>query len=338
MHYAMNSIRRFYANVVVPNLGVSLLLLSQFLNSVMVLTCKLLESEAAEPFSPVQILFARMFVTYVCCMVYMAVTGRVENAPFGPIQIRTLLVLRGGLGFFGVFGLYFSLQYLSLSDAVLITFLIPMVTAFLAWVLIGEHYSLLEGACAVLSLGSVLLIAKPDFLFGHEKTNHLRMVATGMGLVGVLGASLVYIVLRKIGTQAHPLILVSYFALITCMLTLLITLVVPGMSFRLPGSLSEWLLFSLIGFLGFFMQFCLAAGLQLEKALKSALMIYTNMVFALFWDLVVWHQLPDMLSVLGTSVIIGCAYVVIRFKPTVEPVAEAKDVSLEEFILDDESL
>lgn len=320
----------FYQNVVLPNLGVSLLLTSQFLNSIMILTCKLLEADPAfeVPIHPVQILFARMFITYICCILYMAITRSVEDAPFGPKSQRPLLVLRGILGFFGVFGLYYSLQYLSLSDAVSITFLIPMVTAFFAWIAIGEKYSLLEAVCSLLSLAGILLIAKPESIFGAESllevpdsdpaessSSGLRVLATVVGFIGVCGASSVYVLLRKIGRSAHPLISVSYFALISCVVCFVATLVTPSLSFKTPSTFRQWFLFALIGLSGFFMQFCLTAGLQREKAGKSSLMIYTNMVFALLWDFVFWGHVPGFLSILGTSLIVANAFIIIKFKP-----------------------
>lgn len=351
----------FYENTILPNAGVSLLLTSQFLNSIMILTCKLLEGDAdfETPISPVQILFVRMFITYVCCVLYMVITGSVEDAPFGPKLQRTLLVVRGIMGFFGVFGLYFSLQYLSLSDAVSITFLIPMVTTFFAWIVLSERYSVLEGACALCSLAGVLLIAKPDFLFGGEaevpendsaeSSSELRLLATAVGLIGVCGASSVYVVLRKIGKLCHPLISVSYFALITCVVTFVITLVTPSLTFQAPHNFRQWFLFCLIGFSGFFMQFCLAAGLQREKAGKSAMMIYSNMVFALFWDLVIWGHVPGLLSILGTGLIVANAFIIIKYKPTTEEPHEADveadavkyhnpdDIVLDDFIVSSDS-
>lgn len=354
--------RSIYESTILPNLGISLLLFSQFLNSVMVMTCKLLEGDEDfdEPIHPVQILFVRMFITYILCVLYMVVTRSVEDAPFGPKSQRLLLVLRGTFGFFGVFGLYYSLLYLSLSDAVSITFLIPMVTTFFAWIILGEKYSVLEGVCGFLSLVGVVFVAKPDFIFGAEADNtggdstessssELRLLGTGVGLIGVCGASSVYVLLRKIGKLAHPLISVSYFALITCMITFGATLVVPGLSFQTPRTLHQWYLFSLIGLSGFFMQFCLAAGLQREKAGRSSLVIYTNMVFALFWDLTIWHHAPGILSIFGSALIIVNAYIVFKYKPTTEPLASSRDleedqvkyaapddISLQDFIVTDD--
>lgn len=320
---------KFYNNVILPNVGISLLLLSQFLNSIMVTTCKLLVTDKNfnEPIHPVQILFVRMFITYICCLVYMYVTKAVEEAPFGPKKIRVLLIMRGVVGFFGVFGMYFSLQYLSLSDAVAITFLVPMVTAFLAFVILKEKYSILESVCSLLSLGGVILIAKPSFIFGAESdkettdesvessSSEKRILATAVGLIGVCGASSVYIVLRKIGMSAHPLLSVSYFSLTCCIVTFIGILVVPSLSFVLPQNGYQWFLFAVIGFSGFFMQFCLTAGVQRVKASRASLMAYSGMVFAIIWDLTIWHHLPGILSFCGIVLIIGNAAIILKFKP-----------------------
>lgn len=335
--------RSFWANSILPNAGIFLLLNSQFFNSIMVTTCKLLvtDKDFDVPIHPLQILFVRMFITYICCALYMMITKSVEDAPWGPKEIRHLLVIRGLVGFFGVFGLYYSLQYLSLSDAVAITFLIPMVTAFLAWAILHERYSFLEAICGLLSLGGVLLIAKPNFLFGKESesetagddgvessSTELRLLASGVGLVGVMGASGVYIILRKIGKRAHPLLSVSYFALSTCIVTFVSLLVIPSLSFILPENSRQWLLFFLIGLSGFIMQFSLTAGVQRVKASKSSLMIYTNMIFAVFWDLTIWGHFPGLLSFLGILIIITNAYIVIKYKKNDdEPNDEERDNS-----------
>ncbi|RCK55245.1 hypothetical protein Cantr_04269 [Candida viswanathii] len=328
-----HSVLSFYERYISPNIGLSLLLLSQFLNSIMVTTCKLLvtNKDFNEPIHPAQILFVRMFITYICCLLYMGITRSVPEAPLGPKPIRKLLLLRGFVGFFGVFGMYFSLQYLSLSDAVALTFLVPMVTAFLAYLMLHEKYSILEAVCSIFSLGGVVLIAKPSFLFGGEsdKESHgdesvesssseKRILATVIGLVGVCGASCVYIVLRKIGMNAHPLLSVSYFALTCCIVTFLAILVIPSMSFVLPSNAYQWTLFFIIGLSGFFMQFSLTAGVQRVKASRASLMAYSGMIFAVVWDVSIWHHFPGVLSLLGITLIIGNAIIILKFKPQKE--------------------
>ena len=56
-------------------------------------------------FHALQILLVRMSITMVCCLLWMRI-AKVPHNPLGRRDVRRLLVLRGGGGFFGVFGLY----------------------------------------------------------------------------------------------------------------------------------------------------------------------------------------------------------------------------------------
>ena len=87
----------------------------------------------------------------------------------------------------GIFGLYYSLQYLSLSDATVLQFLSPVFTAIGAAVFLHEAFSPREAAAgsassgiialppefnllgSVASLVGVVLIARPAFLFGVNR-------------------------------------------------------------------------------------------------------------------------------------------------------------------------
>jgi len=55
----------------------------------MIVACKLLETDG-DPESrihPLQILFVRMIITYIACVIYLK-TRKIEDAPFGPREIR----------------------------------------------------------------------------------------------------------------------------------------------------------------------------------------------------------------------------------------------------------
>lgn len=43
--------------------------------------------------------------------------------------------------FFGLFGIYYALQYLSLADATVLTFLAPILTTFTGAMFLGERFS-----------------------------------------------------------------------------------------------------------------------------------------------------------------------------------------------------
>lgn len=59
--------------------------------------------------------------------------------------------------FFGLFGVYYSLQYLSLSDATVLTFLGPLFTGVTGALFLKEKFTLKEGlAGCALSIDHIL--------------------------------------------------------------------------------------------------------------------------------------------------------------------------------------
>jgi drug/metabolite transporter (DMT)-like permease len=90
------------------------------------------------------------------------IVAGVPNPIIGPRGVRKLLVIRGVTGcvnlhtlpsflviisssrFFGLCGLYLSLQYLSVADATVLTFLTPLSTAVAGCLLLKEGYSVTQ--------------------------------------------------------------------------------------------------------------------------------------------------------------------------------------------------
>lgn len=114
---------------------------------------------------PFQILFIRQLITGVCSLAYMFY-ARTPDAPWGTSSARQLLILRGIFGLFGVCGMYFSLEYLPLSEATVLTFLAPVLTCYVCSFLIkGEVFTRLQQVAAFISLAGVVCIAKPPAVF-----------------------------------------------------------------------------------------------------------------------------------------------------------------------------
>lgn len=130
-----------------------------------------------------KILFARMSITVLFSSIYMWYT-KTEHFPFGMKEVRLLLVARGLTGFFGVFGMYYSLLYcmllfriqkyprrieltrtVPLADATVITFLAPSLACWACSFLINEPFTKMEQIAAYISLFGVVLIARPISLF-----------------------------------------------------------------------------------------------------------------------------------------------------------------------------
>lgn len=271
----------------VRNKGLSYMLVAQVFGTLMNVTTRLLEVEGnkGKGLHPFQILFARMGITFVLASSYMF-WKKTPHFPLGLKEVRWLLVARGFGGFAGVFGMYYSLLYLPLADATVITFLSPSLACWACSILIKEPFTRVEKIGGLVSLVGVILIARPSSLFAaslgstdtppatgdpdspfpatnttipadassyENVTPVQRLSAVGIALIGVLGSATAYTTIRWIGKRAHPLISVNYFAAGCFLVSIVMQSILPGVGFLLPADAKEWGYLFFLGTCGFVM-------------------------------------------------------------------------------------
>ncbi|KAI6753780.1 hypothetical protein HG531_005949 [Fusarium graminearum] len=331
------------------NIGLFYVLLAQLFASIMSMTTRLLATGFETKFHALQIIFVRMLATALIGSFYMW-REKVPDFPLGPRNVRGLLVLRGMAGSVGLFGLYYSLSYLDVSDATVITFLVPTLTAFIAWVALREPFTLNEALAGLIAFTGVLFVARPAFLFPHndsfltgsssdnesaakgilsavKATPHERTIAICCSIFGSIAAATAYSTIRVIGKRAHSLVSVNYFAVLATISSFLVITIHPDLQFEIPKSLAEWAILLSIGVSGFLFQVLLTEGLQREKAGRATNLIYVQLVYAVIIDRVIWGTVPPPASFIGSALIIGSAiWVALQKKVS----SELKPVSDEE--------
>jgi drug/metabolite transporter (DMT)-like permease len=233
---------------------------------------------------------------------------------------------------------------LPLAEATVFRFLTPIVTAWACSVFLGQIFTRKELAAGLVALVGVVFIPHPKSIFrlveDHASTNKVgkvdpvtstqRLVAVVVAIVGVVGQSGAYTMIRVIGNRAHALISVNFFAILATAGSAIALMAIPGIGFTMPHGAREWVLLTLLGVLGFVLQFLLTAGLQLDKSNKATSMLYTGILFALSFDWVIWGVLPGMWSIFGGSIIIASTLWSALQKPQSPPTKAAKTVSEEE--------
>ncbi|KAI9928554.1 hypothetical protein MW887_001768 [Aspergillus wentii] len=312
--------------------GMILVIVSQFFGASMNVIAKLL-GQNGDGMDPFQILFARMSITVLASFIYMWY-AQVPN-PLGTRPVVGLLILRAVGGFFGVYGLYYSVQYLPISEASVLTFLAPILSCYTCSLFIpGERFTGKQQLAAVISLVGVVLIAQPFAFFRSgesanttteesdtTKKEYQHTMAVIVSLIGVMGASCAYSTIRMIGTRAHPLVSVTYFSAVTAIISLVAMAALPWVPFKLPATWIDWVLLAGLGVCGFLLQFWLTAGLAYvppppkggtgssnkSSGSRATSMLYTVMIYAMFYDKVVWGVTLSPVSWVGSALIIGSA-------------------------------
>lgn len=264
-----------------------------------------------------------MSITALASYLYMLYAK--VPAPLGTRPVFHLLLARAVSGFFGVYGMYYSVQYLQLSEATVITFLAPIVACYACSFLIpGDTFSWRQQVAAIISLVGVVLIARP---FRHRSTDgnedknpssadsYHHILATIVAFIGVFGAAGAFTSIRMIGTRAHALVSVTYFSVVTCIISF-VAMLLPWIPFRLPSTVTEWSLLSILGICGFLLQYMLTAGLAYVppagisgkgQGSRATQGVYSQLIFALLYDKIVWGATLSVMSWVGSLLILACA-------------------------------
>lgn len=184
----------------------------------------------------------------------------------------------------------------------------------------------MQAAATFTSLFGVVLIAKPVFLFGKHAgsggpdapTPHQRALAVTAALLSALGSAGAYTIIRYIGKRCKPLHSMSYFSAMCVVVTTLYPFFIDSPPVY-RANLNFWLLMLPIGIFGFVAQITLTMGLQRENAGRGTLAVYSNIIFSLLLERVVFGTYPDLWSLLGSAIIIGSALRVALAKKEAAP-------------------
>jgi drug/metabolite transporter (DMT)-like permease len=225
---------------------------------------------------------------------------------------KGLLVFRGLLGYGALSCFFFAVLHLPLADTTTIHFTNPVFGAILAVFVLGEVMRGWEVVLVLLSLGGVLLVAQPDFLFGSGAGH--PPLAVGVALLGAFFSAAAYVTVRRLTRTNDPLVIVFYFGLTTVVGSLPFTLA----TYRSPSP-RDWFVLAGVGLATLAGQVFVTRGLQMEKAARVMAVGYLQIVFAGLLGMVFFAEAPNAWSLMGTLVIIGSTFLMGRTHPVAAP-------------------
>ncbi len=243
-----------------------------------------------------QIVFARGCITLLLASL---VLWRAGLLPFGTRP--RLLLSRGFTGSCALVCFYAAVVHLPLAEATVIHQTAPVFTALLAAVLLHERLETRVLVSIGVCLLGVLLIARPDWLFGgHTASADFPWQYAFVALLGSLLSALSYVTVRQLGRTENPLIVVFWFPLMTVPMTA---------PFAIPvwvwPDARGWLLLLGIGITTQIAQVAMTRGLQREAAGRATAVGYLQVAFATIFGACVFGVWPDRWSICGMVLILG---------------------------------
>nr|WP_179352938.1 DMT family transporter [Winogradskyella vidalii] len=195
---------------------------------------------------------------------------------------------------FGVtsMGLFFmSLRYIEMGTAVSIRYIAPIFAAFFALLFLKEKIKPLQWLFFGVAFAGVLVLKGFD--------TGLQIEGVGLALVSAVFAGFTYIVIRKIGTQDHPVVVVNYFMVISAVLGGLLSI----SGWKTPVG-QEWLIFLSLGVFGYFAQLFMTKAMQVGETNQVAPLKYLEVIFTIIIGLIWYNEVYTLQNLVGILLII----------------------------------
>jgi drug/metabolite transporter (DMT)-like permease len=213
-----------------------------------------------------------------------------------------LLLYRGLIGSVSMVSFFYILPRIPFGSSVTLKYLSPIFTAVFAVVLLREVIRPVQWLFFGISFGGVLLLKGFDPRIG--------LLDLGIGLLSSVAGGLLVIVIKKIGDDDHPLVILHYFMAMSTLAGGLAMIPV----WHTPG-LTDLAGFLLIGVVGFFAQNFFTKSIQASAQVSSlANMRYLEAAYALLIGYALFGETYTPVSFLGIVLIFAGLLLSLRFK------------------------
>ncbi len=198
---------------------------------------------------------------------------------------------RSVVGLAAMYGFFYAIAHLKLSNAMVFSYSSPIFIPLIAYFFLKEKISLGMIIAAVVGLIGVLLVAKPD----QGMFNALSVIGLGACFLSAMA----FVTVRALTSTEPPERIVFYF----CIFGTLISSIPMFWHWR-AFTLKELALLITAGLLANISQLFMSYAYSLAPAGQIGPMNYIAIVFAGIWGFIFWHEIPDIFSILGISIIL----------------------------------
>jgi len=239
-----------------------------------------------ESFHVAQIIFFRSVGSLLFTGWFLA---RHNISPFG--NKKTLLILRGITGLLSM-GLFFAaIKELQIGSAVSLRYTSPIFAMFFALLFLKEKIKPLQWLFIGIAFLGVLLMKGFD--------TEVNTLGTLYILGSAIFSGLVFILIRKIGDQDHPLVVVNYFMFISALASGIFTL----LYWKTPEG-TQWLFLLGLGIFGYVGQFFMTKAFQSAQTNFVAPLKYLEVIFTMLLGLMWFKEIYSSWTLAGILLVI----------------------------------
>jgi len=191
-----------------------------------------------------------------------------------------------------------AVKSVGVAEAISISFVAPLVVVFLAWPLLGERITTMRVVAVVVGFAGVLVVIRPG--------SSVFQWASVLLVASALCYALYQIVIRRLAGLDHPATSIFYSVLLGA---ILLSVAVPFV-WQTPRNWGDWALFLSLGALGGLGHYCVAKAMTYASANLVAPFNYTQMIGSVIVGYLMFAEVPDLYTWLGTGLIVGAGLLV----------------------------
>ncbi len=248
-----------------------------------------------ETYAVFQIIFFAMLFAFVpMALLILADRAQQNFRPHHP----WLVLARSALTIIAMSCAFYAFVTLPLTEVYALLFAVPLLITALSVPLLGEVVRARRWAAVGIGLIGVIVVLRPGMT--ALTLGHLA------GLTAAVAAALAAIVVRKIGSEERPAVLILY-PMVLSLLAMALTL--PAV--YEPVALPDLGLMAAVGLLTVIAQLCTIAAYRLAPAAVVAPMQYTQILWATAYGALFFSEKPDIYVGIGSAIIIGSGLFVV---------------------------
>ena len=264
-------------------LAISCLTISAFLFSIMGI-CIRYASQTVDNYT---IVFFRNFVGL---MLFLPLIMK-QGTSFVKTEKLWMHTWRSLVGLAAMYGFFYAIAHLKLSNAMVFTYSSPIFIPLIAWLFLKERITKAMLIAAALGFLGVFCVAKPD--------QGLWNWVSAIGIASSLLASMAFVTVRALTKTEPPERIVFYFCLIGSLLS-----AIPMFWVWRPYALKELFFLIAAGILANVSQIFMSHAYRLAPAGQIAPVNYMAIIFAGIWGFFLWQETPDFYSLFGFGLIL----------------------------------
>jgi len=210
---------------------------------------------------------------------------------FGKKENQKYLLIRSLLGLSGVVLNFYALNYLVLSDASILNKISPFFVTLFAVLFLKEKLTSIQIPILIIVFTGALLVIKPQFNFS--------IIPALAGFMSAMFAGAAYTLIRFLKDKEKSPTIVFYFSFISVVGTFPLMM----LNYQKP-TIIQFIYLIATGIFAAIGQFTLTSAYKYAPAGEVSIYNYTSIVFSALIGFIVWSEIPDFLSIIGTLLII----------------------------------